>query len=119
MADTSTRHFKQSEFRCKCGCGGIKPNQHLMAVLQLVRIHFNQPVVITSGYRCETHNKNVGGAPKSKHVEGIAADIKVKNIDPDQVYHFLDSIFPNCYGIGLYKSWVHIDVRQTKARWES
>lgn len=112
----NTAHFKESEFACKC-CGETKPNGELMAVLQLVRIHFNKPVTITSSYRCPAHNKAVGGAVKSKHLEGIAADIQVKGIEPHEVYHFLDSIFPNHYGIGSYKSFTHVDVRQTKARW--
>ena len=41
----NTAHFKESEFACKC-CGKTKPNRELMTVLQLVRIHFNQPVTI-------------------------------------------------------------------------
>ena len=112
----NTAHFDVKEFACK-GCGEVKTSQHLMAVLELVRIHFNSPVTITSGYRSPEHNAKVGGAPKSKHVEGIAADFKVKGFEPDEVYHFLESIFPNSYGLGLYKSWVHIDVRPEKARW--
>ncbi|AKU42643.1 peptidase [Vibrio phage H188] len=113
----NTAHFKAKEFMCNCGCGQTKPNSELMAVLQLVRLHFNKPVVITSSYRCPKHNKAVGGASKSKHLEGIAADIQVKDIEPMEVYHLLDSIFPNHYGIGSYKTFTHIDVRPTKARW--
>ncbi len=111
-----TSHFKQREFACK-HCGEAKIDSELLAVLELLRNYYNVPVTITSGYRCPTHNKNVGGAPKSKHVEGIAADIQVKGFTPDEVYHFLDMTFPNSYGIGLYSGWVHIDVRSTKARW--
>jgi uncharacterized protein YcbK (DUF882 family) len=114
---TSTAHFNEQELACK-HCGKTRPSSELLAVLQLVRIHFNQPVTVTSGYRCPEHNKAVGGADKSKHLEGIAADIKVKGIDPFEVYHFLDSIFTDFYGIGLYDNWVHIDVRQEKARWQ-
>ena len=112
----NTAHFKNEEFACK-HCGGIKPDQHLLAVLELVRLRFDSPVMITSGYRCPVHNKNVGGAAQSKHLEGIAADIKVKNVSPDTVYEYLCETFPNTYGIGLYKSWVHIDTRKKMARW--
>lgn len=112
----NTAHFKESEFACK-HCGEIKIDSELLAVLELLRNNYQAPVTITSGYRCPTHNANVGGAPKSKHVEGIAADVKVKGSEPDEVYRFLDTTFPNTYGIGLYKSWVHIDVRKSKGRW--
>jgi uncharacterized protein YcbK (DUF882 family) len=112
----STKHFKTSEFACK-HCGEVKVSNHLLSILELVRLRFGKPVIVTSGYRCEVHNKNVGGAPKSKHIEGIAADIKVKGIKPSDVFDFLDETFPDQYGIGLYSSWVHIDDREIKARW--
>ena len=112
----NTSHFKGLEFACKC-CGETKPSSELMAVLQLVRVHFNKPVIITSSYRCPKHNKAVGGATSSKHLEGIAADIQVKDIEPFEVHHFLDAIFPNSYGLGYYDTFTHIDVRPTKARW--
>ena len=112
-----TAHFKSSEFACKCGCGASKVDSELMAVLELLRVYYNAPVTVTSGYRCPDHNQTVGGAKASKHMEGIAADVKVKGITPDEVYHFLDSLFPESYGLGLYKGWVHIDVRKSKARW--
>lgn len=112
----NTKHFKTSEFMCK-HCGDLKLDSELLAILELVRHHFNAPVTITSGYRCPTHNANVGGAKASKHMDGIAADFKVKNVHPDTVYEFLCEIFPNSYGVGLYSSWVHVDVRTTKARW--
>ena len=112
----NTQHFKAQELACK-HCGEVKANQHLIAVLELLRLKFGKPVVITSGYRCAEHNSNVGGAPKSKHVEGIAADIKINGISPGVIFDYLDGTFPNCYGIGLYSGWVHIDVREAKARW--
>ena len=111
-----TRHFKAREMACK-HCGGVKADQHLAAVLELLRNKFHKPVIITSGYRCHEHNANVGGAPKSKHLDGTAADVVVRGVSPITVFEFLDDTFPNCYGIGLYDGWVHIDVRSDKARW--
>ena len=35
------------------------------------------PFIITSAYRCEQHNKNVGGKPNSAHLRGYAVDIKI------------------------------------------
>ena len=112
----NTAHFKEKEFACKC-CGVTKPSSELMAVLQLVRLHFNKPVSITSSYRCPKHNEWVGGVIDSKHLLGIAADIQVRDTEPMEVYHLLDSIFPNQYGLGCYETFTHIDVRPTKARW--
>jgi uncharacterized protein YcbK (DUF882 family) len=89
----------------------------LLGVLERIRWHFNSPITITSGCRCESHNKRVGGAENSMHTKGLAADIKVKGAAPDMVYGFLNKTYPDKYGIGLYNNWTHIDVRKNKARW--
>ena len=116
----SNRYFKFKEFACKCGKCKTKPDDirsELIAVLTLVRMHFNRPVTITSGYRCLKHNGAVGGAPKSKHPLGMAADIVVEDVPTKDVYKFLDTVFPNTYGLGLSERFTHIDVRPNKARW--
>lgn len=105
------------EFGCK-HCGSTKGlSGELLAVLELVRCNFKAPVIVTSGKRCEEHNHKVGGSKKSKHLEGIAADIVVDGIKPRVVFGYLVTVFPNSYGIGLYDGHVHIDVRKNKARW--
>lgn len=114
-----TKHFSKSEVACRC-CDEVKWSPHLMAVLELVRNHFNEPVIVTSSYRCPAHNTAVGGVKNSQHLLGIAADIRVKGLPSLVVFEFLDSIFPHSYGMGLYEGqdeFVHIDVRDTKARW--
>ena len=45
-------------------------------VLQPIRNKYGKPIIVTSGYRCVTLNKAVGGAPFSQHCQGQAADIK-------------------------------------------
>ncbi len=112
----NTKNFKITELACS-HCGEVKLNSELLAVLELVRHHFNAPVIINSGYRCETHNEKIGGARHSKHLHGIAADIVVKGVNAHEVYEFLNGVFPNSYGLGRYDSFVHIDVRASKGRW--
>jgi hypothetical protein len=41
----------------------------------------------------------------------------VKGKLPEQVFEYLNDMFPDTYGIGLYPTWVHLDVRKEKARW--
>lgn len=116
MSKTSL-HFKESEFGCK-HCGTTEGlSTELIAVLELVRYKFGSPVIVTSAVRCKVHNTNVGGAKRSKHLEGTAADIKVKGVSPKDVYDFLNETFPNYYGLGLYNTFTHVDVRSVKARW--
>lgn len=111
-----SKYFKPSEMACN-HCGQMKASPELMKVLDDVREHFGKPVTITSGYRCVVHNKNVGGATASKHLEGIAADIKVKDVLPSDVHKYLTSKYSGKYGIGKYNTFTHIDVRPDMARW--
>lgn len=111
-------HFKRSEFKCKCGqCDHEAVDHELIVVLEDLRTWFDEAVTISSGNRCPDHNDAVGGAPNSKHLYSLAADVWVKNVTPAQVYEYLDKKYPNKYGIGLYNAWVHIDVRDQRARW--
>ena len=116
MGDIS-KNFSRSEFCCKC-CDFSAVDVKLIEVLEIVRAQFKKPVKITSACRCEVYNYVVGGADNSKHKLGMAADIIVKDVDPGKVYEFLDLLQPNKYGIGSYKTFTHIDVREDKARWK-
>lgn len=49
------------------------------AILQPLRDFLGEPVTITSGFRSQTLNKYVGGVSYSRHLQGFAADIRVKN----------------------------------------
>ena len=112
-----SKYFKPQEFACKCGCGTQEVSEVLLKELDFIRGHFGVPVRVLSGRRCDAHNRAVGGAEKSQHKEGLAADITVKGKTPKEVFEFLNSKFKSHYGIGLYKTFVHFDVRPTRARW--
>mgnify|MGYP002700500222 FL=1 len=77
-------NFSLSEFACACGCPENHTKLGLLTALQEVRDIFGRGIKIASGYRCEFHNKGVGGSPKSSHILGLAADIVI----PDSVYAF-------------------------------
>ncbi len=111
MISKISKFFYRSEFSCRCKCGQDTVDVILLAILEVVRAHFDAPVSITSGNRCVIHNEYVGGKPKSFHLVGKAADIQVKGVKPSEVYSFLTNKFPNQYGFGLYeeKGFVHID----------
>lgn len=117
MGDLS-ENFSRSEFKCNCGeCGQDTVDYALLNVLQRLRDYYNLGITITSGNRCPAYNRSVGGAKNSSHVTSKAADIQVSTVRPEDVYSLLDQWYPNTYGIGLYNSWVHIDVRDQRARW--
>ena len=47
-------------------------------VLEPLREHLGQPVVITSGFRSKRLNEVVGGVKNSQHLRGEAADLMVE-----------------------------------------
>ena len=122
-------YFKYSEFNCKCGkCErpeGV-PSKELVDILTKIRKHYNQPVIINSGYRCEAHNKAVGGSANSQHFKGSAVDIIVKNTPTESVWEYvLEKWGDSPLGLAIkrnkdniYAGFVHIDTRGKKARWE-
>ena len=76
------KHFNKNEFACKCGgryCGGfpVEISRRVVEVLDTVREYTGKPVVVSSGVRCENHNKSVGGVWNSYHIKGRAADFSV------------------------------------------
>ena len=109
-------HFSRSEFACGCGCGFDTVDSELVDILERVRHYFNAPILITSGCRCEKFNRKILGSDKSQHILARAADFQVQDVHPADVYHWIDEQY-NGYGLGLYDSWVHLDTRNTKARW--
>lgn len=114
-----SQHFQSKEFRCHCGCGAEEVDRGLVCVLEMVRERFGVPIYVMSGRRCKKHNSAVGGAETSRHLGGLAADIQVEGVDPVDVADYLDFIHPHSLGIGWYKTWTHVDVRRTKARWDN
>ncbi len=76
-----SEHFSPKEFECHC-CGGgrEKISPRLIELLEELRGKANAPVHVNCGYRCEKHNREVGGVANSQHVKGTAADITIPQI---------------------------------------
>ena len=120
-----TNNFMLQEFNSKCGRdipNNVLPNIIQLAKnLQVLRDAVGKSITITSGYRSPQHNKKIGGAKDSQHVKGMAADIKVAGMTPKEVALVIEGLIESGKmkqgGIGIYASWVHYDIRGTKARW--
>lgn len=117
-----SEHFTSDEFDCHGSgcCKSTMINEKLVQYLEQIRTHFGKPITVTSGYRCTTHNRNVGGATGSRHSKGDAADIVVQGVTPRTVAQYAESI--GVLGIGLYETsadghFVHIDARDYKSFW--
>ena len=100
----------------------VLDNLKMLAVqLEIIRAHFNAPVIINSGYRNLEYNRNIGSKDTSQHVKGTAADIVVKDVSPDEVADALEFLINVGMlkegGVGRYNTFTHYDIRGTRARW--
>jgi uncharacterized protein YcbK (DUF882 family) len=119
-----SEHFSKAEFQCPC-CQMLSIAMPLVTTLEELRALVGKPLKITSAYRCPVHNAAVGGAPKSEHISGLAADVLVPTgVTLKAFYAMADSLFRfKNGGIGLYPAegkspaFIHVDVRGTRARW--
>lgn len=112
-----TKNFKVKEFACSDGTDVIFISHDLVDILQKIRDHFGKPVNINSAYRTPAKNKQVGGAAYSQHLYGTAADITIAGVSPKTVAEYAETLLPKTGGIGIYKTFTHVDVRAVKSRW--
>ena len=114
-----TEHFLYSDFLCPC-CDTLKvvPGfyRHLHLLEQLRR-ELGFPILVNSGYRCQRHNRDVGGAARSWHLL-FATDIRPEGDAPDQLAALYEGAERLGFGgIGRYETFVHLDLRPEKTRW--
>lgn len=117
-------HFNAREFRCKCGkTHDTEINPNLVTNLEkLYRALSCSKIVVTSGYRCPTHDKNVGGNGTGQHTKGNAADVICYGQDGNIIStkkvacKAQDIGFRGIGNIDSTYTAIHVDVR-TGAKW--
>ncbi len=131
MGDLSN-HFSRSEFACHCSDHGIQDCQgsaplslNLLWALERLRAAIwnrtsrERPITVLSGFRCKPHNRTVGGVPESQHLLGLAADITVPGMTPQEVYELAANSVLGFQGVGLYSWGVHLDMGAPDRRWSN
>ena len=115
----SLREMTKSQTALRMGISNtptIDKIQNLKAlcenVLQPVRDHFDRPVTITSGYRCEELCLAIGSKATSQHAKGEAADFEIAGISNFGVAQWIaqncefDQLILEFY-TGGNTGWVH------------
>lgn len=100
-------HFNEDEFKCPC-CGGLIIDYPVLDRLEMARVIADVPFIISSGFRCYDHNKQVGSTSRN-HIEGKAADILCLN-SHDRIRIMLGLIQAGFRRIGIYQKHIHCDV---------
>jgi len=103
-------HFNLSEFECPC-CWQVRLVPRLVYLLEKLRKKVGEPILVSSGYRCPKHNKVIGGAKHSYHMQGKAADIYTKRTSVEELGRLAHEVgFPT---VILYPrhGFIHVDIR--------
>jgi uncharacterized protein YcbK (DUF882 family) len=78
-------------------------------VLDPARERLGLPIRVTSGYRCAKLNKRVGGAARSHHMEGRAADLTMGSVTSNRRLLAALKELPHCELIWEKGGrWVHV-----------
>lgn len=109
--------FSARELACK-HCGECLFDDHSLRCLQAYRNRQDSPVIITSGYRCAVHNRNVGGARHSLHLVGQAFDLTMPMDRQTRSQAILMAGASGFRGLGLYDNFIHVDTRRDYTVWE-
>ena len=119
----------KSHTAIKYGISNKPSGEHLSNLIQIankifqpVRDHFNEPIIVSSGYRSQALNDIIGGASGSQHSKGEALDLDglvenflifeyIKNtLEFDQlIWEFGDDENPD---------WVHVSYKSENNRGE-
>ena len=118
--------FKPSEFVCPC-CGRGRVTSLLVLWLDLLRRAWREPIAVNSGWRCAPHNAEVGGAERSRHLIGCAADIRPvplergRTLSKEDFAEFCDLTRHFCglpgWELRFYNTFIHVAVPRDEAGW--
>lgn len=76
------KYFHQNEFECRCKCGRVDMDPKFLELLDRLRDVYRKPLIVSSGYRCSSHNQKVSTTgPHGPHTTGKAVDFAVSGAD--------------------------------------
>lgn len=104
-----------SRYACPC-CGVDGTTKEAKKALEALEKEVGH-LIITSSYRCDKHNHEVGGAASSQHLKGKAFDILIGQ-DSSRTKLLYAAKKIGFMGYGLGHNFVHIDLRETFCIWE-
>lgn len=118
-----SEHFRSTDFDCKCTrkvCDKTVIALPLIEAIEALWLLVG-PLQVEDGFRCDLRNLDpiVCGARDSKHMLGIAADLKsLKGLNGNLLARKAEEIFildAGAIGMGMGK--IHVDLRPERTRW--
>jgi zinc D-Ala-D-Ala carboxypeptidase len=103
------RNFSPAEIACR-GTGQLKLHPEALDKLQALRDRLGKPLIVRSAYRSPEHNRAVGGARASKHMDGTAFDIAMSNHDPVAFEAAAREVGFRGFGFYPRSGFIHVDL---------
>lgn len=113
-AEWPWKSFSPREIACK-GTGKLIADDHALGKLQALRDLLGKPLILTSAYRSLEHNRKVGGAKGSKHMDGIAFDVRMDNHDPAVFEAAARAVGFTGFGYYVKSGFMHIDTAEPRS----
>lgn len=100
--------MRVEKLKCPC-CGRASLDPKLLPLLLKLERTLGHELMINSAYRCEEHNKKVGGVPGSYHCKGMAVDLACLNAE---IQEEIVEVAITCgfRGIGWGSNFIHLDL---------
>ena len=110
------KYFSYDEFDSPDELGSGKHMDHdLLVMIDRARALYGKPIVVTSGFRTESHNKKVGGVKSSSHLKGLAIDVAC--VTSKHRFEMLTALLEVGFNrIGVADTFIHIDVDKNKSQ---
>jgi zinc D-Ala-D-Ala carboxypeptidase len=102
-------NFSPAEIACR-GTGKLLVNEAALDALQALRTALAKPLILRSAYRSQEHNRAVGGARASKHMEGVAFDVAMANQDPETFEAAARAAGFRGFGFYPRSGFMHVDL---------
>lgn len=103
--------FSINEFHCKCtykDCTRTLIYLKSLHSLGSLREIYGKPIMINSAFRCQKHNKDIGGVDHSYHKVGCALDLRPAGDFHADELDKLDKLANNYFDIVLrYEHFIH------------
>ncbi|GAG01910.1 unnamed protein product, partial [marine sediment metagenome] len=94
---------------------GKHMDRDLLVMIDRARALYGKPIVVTSGFRTESHNKKVGGVKSSSHLKGLAIDVAC--VTSKHRFEMLTALLEVGFNrIGVADTFIHIDVDKNKSQ---
>ena len=119
----------KSHTAIKYGISNKPSGDHLSNLIQIankifqpIRDHFNEPIIVSSGYRSKALNDLIGGASGSQHSKGEALDLD-GSVENAYIFEFIknnlefDQLIWE-FGDDSNPDWVHVSYKTENNRGE-